>query len=228
MPTDAELMPLAADELAALPFFPLPRCVMLPGCVVPLHLFEPRYRAMVADCLASRRPVLALAMLEPGWEGSYEGRPPVRTIAGAGRIIAHRAHPDGTFDIVLRGVTRVQLDELPAEGQPYRRARASVLEDGTPLDGLARQRVLAPVLATLAALEAMRARDVRRESDPLDLSGPLSLVVDRLADRCLRNATLRQQILEEVNVVLRAKALEDALAGSLAALSATHRGMVEN
>jgi hypothetical protein len=103
-----------------------------------------------------------------------------------------------------------------------------VLEDGTPLEGLARQRVLAPVLATLAALEAMRARDVRRESDPLDLSGPLSLVVDRLADRCLRNATLRQRILEEVNVVLRAKALEDALAGSLAALSATHRGMVEN
>ncbi len=105
---DASDIGVLSAALGRLKIFPLPTAVLLPGSVLPLHIFEPRYRAMIADALASDR-VLALAMIEPGYEASYAGRPPLRPICGAGIVEREERLPDGRFNILLRGVARVSI-----------------------------------------------------------------------------------------------------------------------
>ncbi len=115
-------------DLDALPIFPLPDAVLLPGMFLPLHVFEPRYRAMTRDVLAGAR-VMAVARLRPGFEQDYHGRPPVYPVAGIGEVIDSRETGDGRFYIILRGTARARIDdELPAERE-YRRVRARLIDD---------------------------------------------------------------------------------------------------
>ena len=98
-----------------IPIFPLPEVVFFPDTVLPLHVFEPRYRQMIADCLAGDR-WLGVAMLRPGWEKDYQGRPPVHDVAGAGEILQAEVLADGRFNILLDGRARVRiLEEEAAE-----------------------------------------------------------------------------------------------------------------
>ena len=102
--------------------------MLLPGGLLPLHVFEPRYRELTRDALAGTR-LMAIARLHPGYEGAYLERPPVHSLAGLGRIICSDELPDGRFHILLRGVGRVRIaEELPAD-RTYRRVRADLLED---------------------------------------------------------------------------------------------------
>ena len=89
--------------------------------------FEPRYTEMIEDCLESGCTAMAVALLAPGWESHYEDRPAICEVAGAGRIVAHQLRPDGTHDVILHGLNRVRLHELPDEGRPYRCARAQAI-----------------------------------------------------------------------------------------------------
>jgi len=117
-----------ATALAALPIFPLPEAVLFPGALLPLHVFEPRYRTMTSDVLAGRR-VMAIARLRPGFEADYEGRPPVFATCGVGYVVGSEALPDGRYHILLRGVGRALIEaELPAT-KAYREVRARVLVD---------------------------------------------------------------------------------------------------
>ena len=68
-----------------LPLFPLPNVVLFPNVFLPLHIFEPRYREMVADAIAGDR-MIGMVLLRPGWENNYEGRPPVYPIGCSGLI----------------------------------------------------------------------------------------------------------------------------------------------
>ena len=222
-PTHAEPRPLSTAELAAIPIFPLPRVVLLPGSIAPLRLFEPRYRAMMRDCLEVGPRAMCLAMIEAGSEHGAAGNTPIHPIAGAGRIAAHHAHPDGTYELLLAGVHRVRLTELPANGDPYRRARAVVLVEVPPPSAEEWRRTLEPLLATAATLAALRAEAIRGEPPPIDLSGPPGMVIDRLADRWLRTATLRQRILEEPDVLARARLLSSDLVGGVGALTRIRR-----
>jgi Lon protease-like protein len=116
------------EALAQLPIFPLPNCVLLPGGLLPLHVFEPRYRELTRDCLADSK-LMAIARLEPGHEAAYFGRPPVHVHAGLGRIICSDELADGRFHILLRGVGRVRIDSELEPARAYRRVRATLLED---------------------------------------------------------------------------------------------------
>ncbi len=119
---------IAPESLAALPIFPLPNCVLLPGGLLPLHVFEPRYRALTRDALAGDR-LMAIARLRTGHEAAYFDRPPIHEHAGLGRILCADELPDGRFHILLRGVGRIAIaSELPADRQ-YRRVSARLLED---------------------------------------------------------------------------------------------------
>ena len=103
-----------------LPLFPLPNVVLFPNVFLPLHIFEPRYREMVADALASDR-LIGMVLLKPGWEHEYEGRPPVYPIGCSGVITHVDQLPDGRYNIVLRGVERFRIVEEDF-GRAYRLA----------------------------------------------------------------------------------------------------------
>lgn len=104
--------------------FPLPGVVLLPGTTLPLHIFEPRYRAMVADALEGDRTI-GMAMMKPGWERS-EGPPPIFPVGGAGKIVDAERLSDGRYDIMLEGEFRYRvIDESPPA--PYRVARVELL-----------------------------------------------------------------------------------------------------
>src|SRR5947207_5190808 len=112
-----------------LPLFPLPNVVLFPNVFLPLHIFEPRYREMVADALASDR-LIGMVLLKPGWERDYEGRPPVYPIGCSGVMTHAEPLPDGRYNIVLRGVERFRIVAEDHE-LSYRRAAVEPIADGT-------------------------------------------------------------------------------------------------
>ena len=111
-----------------LPVFPLPNVVLFPHVFLPLHVFEPRYRSMVADALEGDR-LIGMVLLRPGWEGDYEGRPPVYPIGCAGLITHHERLPDGRYNIVLRGLEKFRVLEEEPPDHSYRVARVQTLHE---------------------------------------------------------------------------------------------------
>src|SRR5205085_2708318 len=102
--------------------FPLPNLVFYPQVMQPLHIFEPRYRQMTADALAGDR-LITLVLPKPGWEADYAGSPPVHSVACLGKIVADQKMDDGRYNILLRGLGRVQnLHEIP-HGKTSRKAK---------------------------------------------------------------------------------------------------------
>ena len=109
--------------------FPLPTLVLLPGGAMPLHIFEPRYRALVKDALATDG-VFAIAGILPGFENDLQGSPPLEPICCAGTISLNEEMEDGHYNLVLVGVTRARIvNELP-HTKLYREVEVELLPDG--------------------------------------------------------------------------------------------------
>src|SRR5208283_3284513 len=89
-------------RFAAVPLFPLPSVVLFPRAVLPLHIFEQRYKTMVADTLAGSR-LIAMGLLLPGWERNYHGRAAIESVVCIGKILAHEKLPDGKYNLLLQG-----------------------------------------------------------------------------------------------------------------------------
>jgi len=115
-----------------LPLFPLPNVVLFPNVFLPLHIFEPRYREMVADAIQSDR-LIGMVLLRPGWQRDYEGRPPVYPIGCSGVITHVERLADGRYNLVLRGLERFRILEED-HARSYRRAIVEPLAD-RPLSG---------------------------------------------------------------------------------------------
>lgn len=185
-----------------IPLFPLPGVTFFPETVLPLHVFEPRYRQMVADCLAGDR-WLAVGMLRPGWEKDYQGRPPVHPIAGAGEIIQAEILADGRYNILLDGRSRVRiLVEDPPGERAYRLMRAERLADRGPSPG---DRAFRERLQELRTAHA-RLLVALGQSHP-DVVGRLTVagatpgaVIDRIVSAVVPDADVRQRVLEAVDV----------------------------
>jgi Lon protease-like protein len=122
-----------------LPVFPLPNVVLFPQVFLPLHIFEPRYREMVADTLEGDR-LIGMVLLRPGWEGNYEGRPPVYPIGCAGVITNHARLPDGRYNIVLRGLEKFRIVS-ENQSRSYRIAEVESLHE--PVDDRERDEIRA-------------------------------------------------------------------------------------
>jgi Lon protease-like protein len=102
-----------------LPLFPLPGVVLLPETLLPLHIFEDRYRAMVADALRGDRTI-GMALLRPGGERAAEER--IYAIGGAGEIVESEELEDGRYNILLQARFRFRVLGESAAGS-YRVAR---------------------------------------------------------------------------------------------------------
>ena len=117
---------------AEIPIFPLPNVVLFPSALLPLHIFEPRYRAMVTDVLDGER-LIGMVMLRPGWEPRYEQTPDVYPVGCAGFITHADRLPDGRYNIMLRGLQkfRIASERLAREGdERYRIARVDSIKEG--------------------------------------------------------------------------------------------------
>ena len=110
-----------------LPLFPLPNVVLFPNVFLPLHIFEPRYREMMADALASDQ-MIGMVLLRPGWDRDYEGRPPIYSVGCSGVLTHNERLPDGRYNIVLRGIERFRIIEED-HSRTYRRAVVEPLRD---------------------------------------------------------------------------------------------------
>ena len=108
-----------------LPIFPMPNLWLFPGAILPLNIFEPRYVQMVEDCLDGPGRFV-LGTVRRGHEHESLGAPPFCDVAGFGEIGRHDRQPDGRFHIVLVGLGRVRVEEIPTD-RLYRKVRAQGL-----------------------------------------------------------------------------------------------------
>jgi Lon protease-like protein len=207
--------------LEALPIFPLPQTVLFPGALLPLHVFEPRYRAMVKDALSSHK-AMAVALIGEGQARDAHRHPRIETISGLGIIIDHAELPDGRYNILLHGRGRVRLEELPFV-PPYRRAKATLLQS-IPTEAPARD------VAALIASAAAFARDIRARDPEFDFQipphTPPGAAADLAAHHLVLDARERQLILELLDVAERVRRTTDALAMQHAALAGGAGGPV--
>ena len=208
-PVPDDIHPLT-DFTGIVRLFPLPNVVLYPQVMQPLHIFEPRYRQMTADALQTDR-LVAMALLKPGWEGKYEAKPAMHSVACLARIVAEQKLDDGRYNILLRGVSRIRiLHELPAN-KLYRQARVQLLND-QPALGNAREKKWRRLLSKLVAVWAPQDNQVSQQFRKLfksDLAlGPLC---DILSFALPFEVGMKQELLEELDVERRVKRLLKAL-----------------
>ena len=122
--------PQAGGLPAVIPIFPLEDATLFPNASYPLHIFEPRYRAMIADALKGNR-IIGMVTLQPGHEAEYEGRPPIFPVGTAGLITEYEQLPDGGYNIVLGGLAKFRVTSED-NSKPYR--LAAVMPISEPLD----------------------------------------------------------------------------------------------
>lgn len=120
-----------AEFTGTVRLFPIPNLVMFPHVVQPLHIFEERYREMMEDALATDR-LIAMPVLKPGWEPDYVGRPPIESCGCLGKVVLHNKLPDGCFNLLLMGVSRIRIDEELDPLRSFRQAKASLVEEVCP------------------------------------------------------------------------------------------------
>jgi Lon protease-like protein len=118
--------------------FPLPGTVLMPGEVLPLHIFEPRYRDMVRDALASHK-VFGMVESLPATPTEDAGNASVREIGCVGFIAHHQMLPDGRYMLWLLGLERFHIEEEVDAATLYRQVRVRYLpadESATRLAGI--------------------------------------------------------------------------------------------
>jgi ATP-dependent Lon protease len=209
-----------ALALSALPLFPLPT-VLFPGALLPLHIFEPRYRVMVREALDTHR-ALAIVLVAKPEDVDEHGHPRLAPVATAGTIVDHLELPSGRFNILVRGRARVSLAELPLADKPYRRAEATVL--ATP-PGEVGPHDLASLLSAANAF-VMRVREREPKFDfPLPKDAPAGAIADLCAHHLVLDVKERQALLETLDVGERVRRVAEALALQHLALSGDGRHM---
>lgn len=112
---------------ATVPLFPLPNVVLFPRAVLPLHIFEDRYKRMTTDVLQSHRQI-AMALLKPGWEKDYYGRPQIERVVCVGTILSHERLADGCYNFLLQGHTRAVVHREVGQ-YSYRLAELEPMEE---------------------------------------------------------------------------------------------------
>lgn len=191
--------------------FPLPNLVFFPQVMQPLHIFEPRYRQMTADALASDRQITMVLPL-PGWEQDYAGRPAIHQVATVGKIVTEQRLPDGRFNLLLRGLGRVRLKaELPSS-KLYRIAEAELLHEQPIAQPNLENHWRKAIRGKVPAWFPGQAEVTQQLHKLLAGDLPLSMLADLLAFALPLDVAFKQTLLEELNVQRRLELLFDQLA----------------
>jgi Lon protease-like protein len=197
---------------ALVPLFPLPNVVLFPGAVLPLHVFEERYKRMTADVLAGDRRI-AMALLRAGWEKAYYGRPAIEPVVCVGHILSHERLGDGRYNFLLQGERRARVVGEEGREGGYRVARVEPLaETNDDEASLAAQRgQLRELFARGGYATLPAAEPVRRM---LAVEVPTAVIADVLAFQVLGEmpVAFRQSLLAEADVAARVSRTIEALA----------------
>ncbi len=192
---------------STIPIFPLPSVVLFPNVFLPLHIFEARYRQMVADALSGDR-MIGMTLLKAGHDEAGE-RPPVYPVGCSGVITHVERLADGRFNLVLRGVEKFRIldEDQPSPGQLYRTAVIS------PLDEAVNDLERAALSAERRRLESRLAPlfERARAESFLPQSMPDADLVNALAQYLEFDPVERQALLEQPGPVARCRAMMELL-----------------
>jgi uncharacterized protein len=149
-----------------IPLFPLHQ-VLCPGIVLPLHIFEERYRAMTRHCLDTGEP-FGVVLIRDGAEVGTKG---VATLAGVGAFAEIREagrYPDGRYDLLAAATGRFAIDSVDAQREPYLLAEVTPLDDEVGDESRAEWLAAGAIRRFVRYLDLMRARD-GESSEVLDI-----------------------------------------------------------
>jgi ATP-dependent Lon protease len=198
---------------------------MFPHVLQPLHVFEPRYREMLEEALADDR-LIAMAVLVPGWESDYDGRPPISPMACLGQIVTHHQLEDGSYNVLLLGVERVKLIRELEPTKSFREAEVEICEDFYPPEASAQRAVLHRKLGKSLLKILPSLPQVREQLDQLlaaDLQlGVLADIISYLLDIDLKE---KQLLLSEFDVHVRVKKLLKHLQAAATDTAATRQSV---
>jgi Lon protease-like protein len=204
----------------SLPLFPLPNVVLFPGVYLPLHIFEPRYRAMTRHALEGDR-MIGMVLLKPGWDEDYDGTPPVFEVGCAGLITHVETLADGRYNLVLQGVDRFRLDSED-QSLSFRQGAVARLEE-SPLDAAAQQELR----RLRQQLESLLLPTVARDGDlAIPAAMPDGDLIHALAQHLDLEPMEKQALLELDGLVSRGRALTELL--EMKALTARTGGSAFN
>jgi Lon protease-like protein len=202
-----------ASASGIVPVFPLPKIVFFPRTILPLHVFEPRYRRMVRDAVAGEG-LIAVALLRPGWASDYEGSPAFHEVGTIGRIEDLEPLEDGKFNLRLVGLQRAVIGEIVQE-HPYRRARVIPLDEAEVDEddpGLLADKL---DLLTSHGCLLRELTDDESQTIVLDERIPFETAVNGACANLPVDPAIRQSLLEEDDLMLRhrrtAEILNDVL-----------------
>lgn len=196
------------------PVFPLPGIVLFPHVVLPLHIYELRYRTMVRDALSAER-LIALATLLPGWEQDYQGSPAFHELGCIGRIDEIEWLPNDCYDLKLRGLVRARFTRVVREF-PYRACEVEVLPSAPfdaddPLAGMERHALLEQMQKLLPlGLEAWVAPPA------VAADAPFETLVNSIAQCARLDVAQRLELLALESVFERSRRLTELLRGLFA------------
>ncbi|MDX2199044.1 MAG: LON peptidase substrate-binding domain-containing protein [Phycisphaerae bacterium] len=201
------------------PVFPLPGVVLFPHIVLPLHLFEPRYRSMASDAL-SGPGIISLALLRPGFEPLYHTlNAPIHPVVCVGRIIGSERLAAGTYNILLQGVCRARVVH-ERQDRPYRVATIDVIPppSADPPVADARQALQSAVGECVSGEWPQHERWRKLLSAGL----PLDALTDVISSDLPVDVELQQALLAEADCATRAGMIVEAVR-SIAAIRAARR-----
>jgi len=184
-----------------IPIFPLPGAFLFPHQMMPLHVFEPRYRQMIADLLDGPGRLVIGTLRD---DGTKQRPPAVLPVAGLGEIVRHEKTADGRYQILVLGLARVRIREAPSD-RLYRRVSC---EPFVEID--------APAAAVPELTRDLRNATTARLKQPLPLpdSAPPSLLADLLLQTLSAPQSFVEEAYSEPSVQRRARLVLDAAASS--------------
>jgi len=218
MPPDSDSVSVQVNFGKPIPLFPLQHVTLLPQQVVPLHIFEERYRQLVGRSLDGAGQVAMAVFSGDEWKKNYHGRPRIRRAVCLGQIAQHEQLPEDRYNILLQGVCRARVvKELPAEeGTLYRRAMLEPVGVGDDEeDDLAEVRGKLEEMLSDGPLNRARIAEplleyIRNEEIPT--TAILEIVSFTILGDTLGDAELRYRLLAEGKATVRAALIEDQLA----------------
>jgi len=210
MKSDQEFAADLTGFSGVVPIFPLPNVVLFPFVALPLHIFEPRYRQMVADALEEER-LIAMALLKPGWETNNDPTPPIHEMVCLARITADERLPSGEFNIVVTGIHRAVVVNEFSSDLPYRLGKLELYRDFYADEPVVSRDARNHELLLNFRRLFPRSRADSLFSQVLEADLPLGVTCDLLAAALRIGLADKQALLDELDVDLRSDVLIDKI-----------------